>query len=158
MAQPLTEFRYGAAVRRRVLLWLAMEALLFVGLIVALITRWPDLTIGMRILGGLLFLTLLFNMQLQFARLNYRCLLWPDRLQIRGRSTDKNIPWTRITEVRRVAGPALGRTPRWAATVLVNDTRDRPSPVYLFDYRLDRAEEALKAVVQHTPQAKHVNI
>lgn len=158
MAQQVTEFRYSAASRQRSILWLAVEGVLLLGLIFVLVARWGDLTIGTRILGVLLLLALLFNMQTQFARLQYRCRIWTDRLQISGRSTDKTILWTEIVQIRRVAVPQLGGKPRWAVMLIVRGAHGRTSRVYLFDHQLERADEALKLLVQYTPNAQHVNV
>jgi hypothetical protein len=157
-AQPVVEYRYTPAARRRALVLLAVEITIGLVLAALLAFAWRELGVLGVIIGVFLLLILLSSVRAQVGKLNTRCQLWPDRIQLTGLFGSRQIAWDRIEEVRRVRAPSIGGNGRWACTVVARERSGRALPSYLFDHQLEHAEEALQQVVRRTPQARHVNV
>lgn len=158
MVQPTTEYRYSAAARQRARLWLGIGAFVSVSFLVVFLTRWGELNLLAQVLGLVLLIGLLFTVRGQLARLTYRCVIWPDRLEINAPLAKRTIPWQAIVEVRRMILPRFGGEERWACTVLTRGRSGNAIPTYVFDNQLEGAEAALREIVRHTAHAQHVNI
>lgn len=157
-AQPVAEYRYTSAARRRALVLAVVEIVIGFVLAALLALRWNELGVSGAIIGGLLLLMLLSSLRAQVGKLNFRCRLWSDRVQLVGLPGSRQIAWERIEEVRRVRAPSVGGGVRWACTVVAREPSGRALPSYLFDHQLEHAEEALHQIVRQTPHAQHINI
>lgn len=158
MAQPYAEYRYSTAARKRALLWLIASGLFGISLVVVLVTQWAGLTLFARFVGVALLLILLLTIRAQSSRLIFRCIIWPDRLQLIAPLGNTLINWQEVHEVRRVGLLQASGERRWACALMTRTARGTARPIYVFDDQLEHAEEALRAIVQHTPQAEHVNV
>lgn len=158
MAQQVKEYRYGARARQKAAFLLGVSLLFVLVLIGILLVRWNHLRFVAQIVGLLLLVVQLFTIRSQLGRLQYRCRILPDHLQIVAPLNHRVIPWSEIVEVRRMTLPQFAHQRRWACTVLTHSRRGTPIPTYIFDDQLERAEDALREIVQATPHAQHVNI
>ncbi|MDP9312201.1 MAG: PH domain-containing protein [Chloroflexota bacterium] len=158
MNAEVKQYRYSSAVRQRALIWGALSGILCLGLLGVLVVRWADFSWGTRMMGLTLLLILLFTIRAQLGRVLYRCYIEPDRLRIVAPLAKRIIPWTQISEVRRLKLPQMSSYERWACTVQLQG-RDRSTvPVFVFDDQLEDAEAALQDVIRRTPQAQHTNV
>ena len=158
MSAEVKQYRYGATVRQRALVWGSLSSLLGLGLLGVLVIRWADFSWGTRAMGLVLLVILLFTIRAQLGRVLYRCYIEPDRLRIVAPLAKRVIPWAQISEVRRLKLPQMSSYERWACAVQLQG-RDRSAvPVFVFDDQLEDAEAALQDVILRTPQAQHTNV
>lgn len=158
MQQPIKEYRYGSAARRRAALFLGLSVLLIVVLLGVLATRWADLGGIGKVVGLFLLVLQLFTIRGQLARLTYRCQITPDALRLVAPLNNQTIAWREIMEVRKMPMPQFGSQGRWACTIFRRGAAGHPIPTYLFDDQLEDPEDALREIAQRTPEARHTNI
>lgn len=156
--QQSLEYRYGSNARQHAALWFGISSFVLIGLVVALVTQWPNLGWLAQALGILFLIGLLFTARAQFARLAYRCYILPDRIRVAAPLSNRSVAWSSIVEVRRMVLPQLGGRQTWACAVFTESRRGNAVPIYLFDHQLEQAEDALQQIVRHTPHARHTNI
>lgn len=152
------EYRYGSKARRHAALWFGVSSFVSIGLVAALVAQRTSLGWSAQALGVLFLIGLLFTVRAQFARLTYRCYILPDQIRVVAPLSNRSVVWSAIIEVRRIALPQLGGRQTWACTVFTESRRGSAVPIYLFDYQLEQAEDALQQIVRHTPHARHINV
>jgi len=146
MVQSSAEYRYSSVAIGRARLFFGASLALLVVLSVVLIASWQNVDPFGQVVGVGLLIVTLATARAQLGRLGFKLRLQSDRLEVVAPLSNRSIPWSQITEVRRIAAPRMFGPPVWACAVVIRGRRGT-QPVFVFDSGLERAEQAFRDIV-----------